>query len=247
MAIVRVIIWDEANFLQRISEPEDTFLIEAIDASGSDSNIIKIGPLSASNIYVGREGVGTFVSGVLSGSFITGTFYGDGSNLRGLVSSLNALTGSITLVAGPGVTISSGSGQIVLSASISGAATVSSLNGFIGDINVLSSSDFLKINSVSNQIIITASHRPIDQLVHSVAENSYEEFTYNGPKILSATIWTSPAKTVKIREENYIYDIADRIATSSLIQFNAGVEVERLTQRYTYSGPNIISITGTLT
>jgi len=247
MAIVRVIVWDEQNFLQRISEPEDTFLIEAIDASGSDANVLKIGALSASNVYVGRDGIGTFVSGVLSGTFITGTFYGDGSQLRGVVTSLSSLTGSIVFVAGPGMTIVSGSGQIVLSASISGAS-VTSLNGFTGDITLLSSSDFLKINSGSNQIVFTASHRPIDQLVHNIAENSYEEFTYNGAQILSATVYTDSTKTTKIREENFIYNVAFMIATSSLIQCNsAGVEIERLTQKYTYSGNTIISITGTLT
>lgn len=210
MAIVRVTIWDEENFLQRISSPEDTFLIESIDASGSDSNVLKIAPLTASAVIIGNSGIATFISGVLSGNFITGTFYGDGSQLRGLITTLNGLTGSITL---------------------------------------LSSSDFLKITSSSNgQVVFTASHRPIDQLVHNVAENSYEEFTYDGVQILSSTIYTDSTKTTKVREENYIYDIAFRIATSSLIQFNAsGVEIERLTQKYTYSGNTIISITGALT
>jgi hypothetical protein len=103
MPVVRVIVWDEETIGSRISSPEDTFLIEAIDASGSDEN--------------GHDDIHTFVSGVLSGNFITGTFHGDGSSLRGVVTDLNEFTGSINLVAGTNVTINSGSGEIVISAS----------------------------------------------------------------------------------------------------------------------------------
>jgi len=208
MSIVRVVIWDEINFLQRVSTPEDTFLIESIDASGSDSNILKIGPLTASMVLVGSSNVATYISGVLSGNFITGTFYGDGSQIKGLVTTLNNLTGTIT---------------------------------------ILSSSDFLKINSFSNgQIIVSGNHKYIDQLTHNISENFYEEFTYSGNNIMSATIYSSPAKTLKIREENFIY-AENKILTSSFIQYDLqGIEVERLIQKYNYSGNTIVSVTGTL-
>lgn len=122
MAVVRVLIWDNENFLDRISTPEDTFLIEAIDASGSDENVIRIGYFTASAIMLGHDGIQTFVSGVLSGNFITGTFYGDGLQLDNVVNFLNGFDGFVTLVAGDNVTINSGSNEIVISASISGAA-----------------------------------------------------------------------------------------------------------------------------
>ena len=117
MAIVRVVIWDEDNFLQRVSTPEDTFLIESIDASGSDSNVLKIGPLSASTIILGNNNIATHVSGALSGNFITGTFYGNGLNLKNVVNFINGLTGSVSLRAGPNVVINSGSNYISFTAS----------------------------------------------------------------------------------------------------------------------------------
>lgn len=122
MAIVRVLIWDNENYLDRISTPEDTFLIETIDASGSDENIIRIGHVSASSVELGHDGISTFVSGVLSGNFITGTFYGDGLQLDNVVNFLNGFDGTVNLVAGPNVTINSGSNEIAISASVSGTS-----------------------------------------------------------------------------------------------------------------------------
>ena len=128
MAIVRVIIYDENNNLQRISTPEDTFLIESIDASGSDDNNLLIGPLTASAIMMGRDGIKTFISGAFTASFASGTFFGDGSNLRGVTTDFNGLTGSITLVAGPNLTVNSSSlGDVSISGStLSKSITVES-------------------------------------------------------------------------------------------------------------------------
>ncbi len=87
--MARVMVWDTASFSQRIALPEDIFHLETIDASGSDSNVIKIGPQSGSAVMIGRDGVQTFISGALTSSFVSGTFFGDGSNLQGISASPN--------------------------------------------------------------------------------------------------------------------------------------------------------------
>lgn len=143
MALVRVIIMDTENVLKRISKPEDCFLIETIDANGSgsdDLNYIRIAPFSGSGVLVGRNGIQTFVSGVLSGNFITGTFYGDASQLRGIVHQINSLTGSFDFIAGPNVSIATDNTtfptQVVVSSSITASIpsnpTVGAYQSFFG-------------------------------------------------------------------------------------------------------------------
>ena len=44
-----------------------------------------------------------------------------------------------------------------------------------------------------------ATHRPLDQLVHLIAETSFEEFLYAGNKVTDIIVWTNSGKTQKIR------------------------------------------------
>ena len=82
------------------------------------------------------------------------------------------------------------------------------------------------------------SHRVLDQLVHGLAEDYYEEYTYSGSKVTNITVWTDSGKTKKIREEQYMYT-GPRITQAVTIQYDSdGNEFERLTESYTYAFGN---------
>ena len=95
--------------------------------------------------------------------------------------------------------------------------------------------------------ISEAQHEALDTLAHELVENSFEELTYSGNNVTNATVWTSSAKTTKIRETQMTY--SDNKATQVIdIQYNgAGVEVYRLTSVLTYSGNKVQDITVTRT
>lgn len=87
------------------------------------------------------------------------------------------------------------------------------------------------------------SHRTLDQLVHWLDEDYYQEYTYWGSRVTNITIWTDSGKTTKIREFQYSYS-SGKVSQEVIIQYNgSGVEVERLTLTYTYSGSRVSNIT----
>jgi len=91
--------------------------------------------------------------------------------------------------------------------------------------------------------ITESSHRVLDQLVHALDENYFEEYTRVGNKVTNITVWTSAAKTLKIREEQYTYS-GNRVTQEVDIQYDGvGTEVERLTLTYNYTGSLILSVT----
>lgn len=90
-------------------------------------------------------------------------------------------------------------------------------------------------------------HRNLDQLVHNIAETSFEEITYNGSKPTNITIWTDAGKTLKIREEQFTYS-NNQVSQIVVVQYDEfGTVVETLTESLTYSGGKITSISRTLT
>jgi len=90
-------------------------------------------------------------------------------------------------------------------------------------------------------------HRDLDQLVHNIAETSYEEVTYTGVNPTSLIVWTNSGKTIKIREEQYTWN-GNKVNTLTMIQYNAaGAEVERVVETYTYTGSKVTSIARSLT
>lgn len=92
-------------------------------------------------------------------------------------------------------------------------------------------------------------HRSLDQLVHTIAETSYEEISYTGNKVDSLVIWTSAAKTMKIREELFTYT-GNKVTTIVTKQYDgSGVLVvgETLTETVVYSGNKVINTTKVLT
>jgi len=96
--------------------------------------------------------------------------------------------------------------------------------------------------------ITETEHRTLDQLVHLISEDSFEEIVYNANRITDIVIWTDSGKTTKIREEQYTYNIENRVSQILTIQYNSsGTEVERMTEDFTYSGGRIVSITRDVT
>ena len=95
--------------------------------------------------------------------------------------------------------------------------------------------------------ISEAQHEVLDTLAHGVVEDSYEELIYSGNRVTQVIVWTSPAKTTKIREELYTYT-GSKVTQTVDIQYDAaGVELYRLTEVYTYSGNKVVDITRTRT
>lgn len=88
-------------------------------------------------------------------------------------------------------------------------------------------------------------HRNLDQLVHAIAEDSFEEVNRTGSKIDSIIIWTTAGKTQKIREELYTYT-GSQITTIVIKQYDgAGVLIvgETMTETLSYTGANLDDIT----
>lgn len=98
-----------------------------------------------------------------------------------------------------------------------------------------------------NLRLTISGHRYLDELVHDIAESSYEEYTYTDGKITALTVWTNTDKTIKIREEQYSYT-GSNIDEIIIIQYDAtGIEIERITEIITRQGSQILSIDRELT
>jgi hypothetical protein len=85
--------------------------------------------------------------------------------------------------------------------------------------------------------ISATEHRALDQLVHLVAEDSFDNYTYISlHRISNITTWTNSSMTQKIREKQISYDgiVVSQITN---IQYNSsGTEVERMVEDFTYEG-----------
>ena len=94
-----------------------------------------------------------------------------------------------------------------------------------------------------------AAHRSLDQLVHDISEDSFEEITYSGVQVDLIVVWTDSGKTVKIREEAFTYS-GNQVATVVTKQYDgAGVVIvgETMTETFTYTGNNVTSIDRVMT
>jgi hypothetical protein len=92
--------------------------------------------------------------------------------------------------------------------------------------------------------LTAATHRPLDQLVHNIAEDSFEEYTYTASRVTKLTIWTDNGKTIKIRESDFTYS-GSQIATAVTRQYDAaGVLIvgDPMTESFTFTGSNVTSI-----
>jgi hypothetical protein len=101
-----------------------------------------------------------------------------------------------------------------------------------------------QIEGLTGGALTPSNHRPLDQLVHNIAETSYEELVYTGNQLDAIIIWTNSGKTIKIRENLYTY-ASGRPATETIKQYDgAGAVItgETLTGTYTYSGNQLQNI-----
>jgi hypothetical protein len=88
-------------------------------------------------------------------------------------------------------------------------------------------------------------HRALDQLIHGIAENSFEEMTYAGNKVTAIIVWTDAGKTTKIREELFTYtgNQATTIVTKQYDVAGALIVGETMTETLSYTGTKIDDIT----
>lgn len=115
--------------------------------------------------------------------------------------------------------------------------------------------DFRGVTSTGVKSLTTGSgmsageHRALDQLVHDIAEASWEEIVYDGNRVSDIITWTDSGKTKKIREVNVTYS-GNQVATIVTKQYDGDgnlITGETLTETPTYSGGKITALTRTLT
>ncbi len=93
--------------------------------------------------------------------------------------------------------------------------------------------------------ITPGQHRALDQLIHGIAEDSFEEMTYAGNKVTAIIVWTDAGKTTKIREELFTYtgNQATTIVTKQYDVAGALIVGETMTETLSYTGNKIDDIT----
>jgi len=92
-----------------------------------------------------------------------------------------------------------------------------------------------------------AEHRALDQLVHILAETSFDEIIYTTGKVSDVITWTSAAKTLKVRDVALTYS-GNQVTQTVTQQYDGGGSVvETITETYSYTGNNLDSVTRTLT
>jgi hypothetical protein len=90
-------------------------------------------------------------------------------------------------------------------------------------------------------------HRALDQLVHLIAESSYEEYEYTGNRVDAIRIYTDGTKTTKVRETEFTYTGA-QVTTIVIKQYDSGGLLdETLTETLSYTGAKLDDITRALT
>jgi hypothetical protein len=96
--------------------------------------------------------------------------------------------------------------------------------------------------------ITESQHEALDTLVHDIDETSYDEVTYSGSDVTFYIVWTSVAKTRKVREEQYTYGTGHRVSQAVTIQYDAAGAVKMtMTETYTYNSSRVDTVTRTKT
>lgn len=116
------------------------------------------------------------------------------------------------------------------------------LDGYVLTSDSSGSASWQEAPGASGSGITITQHENTDSLVHNLAENYYEEYIYSGTKVTGIIEWTNSGKTIKVRESQYIYS-GTQVTQEINIQYNSiGVEIQRLTSNYSYSGAKVASI-----
>ncbi len=101
------------------------------------------------------------------------------------------------------------------------------------------------VSLITGSGITEAQHRDLDTLVHEIDETSYDEVVYSGNNITQYIVWTSAAKTLKIREDLMTYSGSKVTQVISKQYDGTGTLKAQFTEVYTYSGNKITSVTRT--
>lgn len=89
-------------------------------------------------------------------------------------------------------------------------------------------------------------HRDVDQLVHSIAENSFLEVVRVGGKVSEVNQWTDATKTIPIRRTFLTYT-GGQVSSFIVRQYDsAGSLVETLTSAVNRTGGKVSSVSSVL-
>lgn len=106
-----------------------------------------------------------------------------------------------------------------------------------------------QIEGLEGGALTPSNHRPLDQLVHNIAETSYEEPTQTNGVISNYSYYTDGTKTTKIRDYNNT--VTNGIISQMVIQqydgAGAAITGETLTKSLTITNGVITNSTNTLT
>lgn len=85
-------------------------------------------------------------------------------------------------------------------------------------------------------------HEAYDTLAHEIVESNYQEYAYASGNVSSITYWTSSAKTLKIRETLYTYNVDDTVNTVTAVQYDgSGTATAQLSSTYSYNPDGTIA------
>ena len=93
--------------------------------------------------------------------------------------------------------------------------------------------------------ITETEHRSLDQLVHEIAESSYDEIVYSGNTITGLITWETSSKLKKIREITVTYT-GNKVTNIKTEQFDASGNVitgETMDESPAYSCSKITNVT----
>lgn len=179
--IVDPIIWDTGSFVEKIANASDTLQIDNIDPSGSD--YLKIGDLTSVPISIGNNNIVTYVSGVLSTSFLSASNAIIPNSILGTSFITTAFVGQEYATAVSASTLTASNGFVNVFQAINSnvtnetvttltASTISASNAYIGVLSAgfISASDAIIDNANFTTLtssIISASNAYISTLSSS--------------------------------------------------------------------------------
>ena len=120
----------------------------------------------------------------------------------------------------------------------------------LNDISEWDGSDWVPGTGGGGGGLTPGSHRNLDQLVHDIAETGFREALPAATgQPTSIIMWTSAAKTQKIRETliTYTSGLATSVVTTQYDGAGVAIVGETLTETPVYSGGLILNITPVLT
>ena len=89
-------------------------------------------------------------------------------------------------------------------------------------------------------------HRDLNTLTHEISETSYDDITYgggtSGTKVSKVVTYKTSSKLHKIRQAEFTYLSDDLVMTVETQYDNNDIVTERVTESYSYSGTDMISV-----